>query len=87
MELPADGSVIPQPNILDGEVQSFSLMDLQDVLQALLEGRFKSSSAMAVVDWLIRHGYVTEENDARFADVCRHLRVDVGLPAIWSKRL
>ena len=62
-------------------------MDLQDVLQGLLEGKFKSSSAMAVVDWLIRHGHVTEENDTRFAEVCRHLRVDVGMPGIWRKRL
>ncbi|KAJ2934793.1 hypothetical protein H1R20_g2268, partial [Candolleomyces eurysporus] len=63
IELPFDQSVLPQTNILDGEVQSFTLMDLQDVLLGLLEGKFKSSSAMAVVDWLIRHGHVTEEND------------------------
>ncbi|KAF5336139.1 hypothetical protein D9611_006442 [Ephemerocybe angulata] len=87
LELPADGSVVPQPNILDGEVESFSLMGLQEVLNALLAGRFKSSSAMAVVDWLVRHGYVTEENDSRFAEVCRHLRVDVGMPGVWRKRL
>lgn len=87
IELPSDGSVVPQTNILDGEVQSFTLMDLQQVLQGLLEGKFKSSSAMAVVDWLIRHGHVTEENDTRFAEVCRHLRVDVGMPGIWRKRL
>lgn len=87
LELPSDLSVLPQPNILDGEVQSFSLMGLQDVLNNLLEGKFKSSSAMAVVDWLVRHGYVTEENDSRFAEVCRHLRVDVGMPGVWRKKL
>ncbi|RXW23873.1 hypothetical protein EST38_g1985 [Candolleomyces aberdarensis] len=87
IELPFDQSVLPQTNILDGEVQSFTLMDLEDVLLGLLEGKFKSSSAMAVVDWLIRHGHVTEENDTRFAEVCRHLRVDVGMPGIWRKRL
>ncbi|KAJ2918663.1 hypothetical protein MD484_g1726, partial [Candolleomyces efflorescens] len=65
LELPSDGSVVPQTNILDGEVQSFTLMDLQQVLQGLLE----------------------EENDSRFAEVCRHLRVDVGMPGIWRKRL
>lgn len=87
LELPADRSVMPQPNILDGEVQSFALMELQDVLNNLLDGRFKSSSAMAVVDWLVRHGHVTEENDSRFAEVCRHLRVDVGMQGIWRKTL
>ena len=87
LELPSDLSVLPQPNILDGEVQSFSLMGLQDVLNNLLAGKFKSRSAMALVDWLVRHGYVTEENDSRFAEVCRHLRVDVGMPGVWRKRL
>ncbi|KAH9479438.1 hypothetical protein JR316_0008032 [Psilocybe cubensis] len=83
LELPPDGSLTPRINALDGEVEAFELLDVQNVLQNLVEGRFKPSSAMAIVDFLIRHGYLTEDTDPRYLDVCRILKTDIKLPVAW----
>lgn len=81
--LPSDGSVQPQINAADGEVEGFELMDTQTVLENLLAGAFKPSSALALVDFLIRHGFLTEDTDARFAEVCLSLRQYMPLPVPW----
>ncbi|PPQ78381.1 hypothetical protein CVT25_011604 [Psilocybe cyanescens] len=85
LELPPDGSLTPRINALDGEVEAFDLLDVQDVLQYLLEGRFKPSSAMAIVDFLVRHGYITEDTDPRYLDICRLLKTDIKLPVAWRQ--
>ncbi|KAF9565813.1 hypothetical protein CPC08DRAFT_704248 [Agrocybe pediades] len=87
LPLPADGSITPRINALDGEVEKFELLDVQVVLQYLLEGKFKSSSALAIVDFLIRHGYITEDTDPRYMEVCRLLRIDFKLPVAWRPLL
>ncbi|KAJ3504136.1 hypothetical protein NLJ89_g8100 [Agrocybe chaxingu] len=84
LPLPIDGSLIPKTNALDGEVETFELQDVDQVLKNLLEGQFKSSSALAIVDFLIRHGYVTEDTDPRFMEVCRLLKPEIKLPGVWK---
>lgn len=79
LPLKSDGSVVPQTNAADGEVETFELMDAETVLQNLIQGRFKASSALAMVDFFIRHGLITEASDVKFADVCRLLKRDIGL--------
>jgi hypothetical protein len=83
LPLPPDGSIRPRINIADGEVESFELMDAETVLKYILEGKFKSSSALALVDFMIRHGLVTEESDPRYVDVCRVLKRELDLPVPW----
>jgi len=80
LELPSFGPLVPQVNPEDGEVESFERMTVEEVVSRLFNDEFKSSSAMAMVDFLVRHGYVTAENDARYADLCFELRRDIGLP-------
>jgi len=83
LPLPPNGSITPRINALDGEVEKFELLDVQLVLQYLLEGRFKSSSALAIIEFLIRHGYITEDTDPRYLDICRLLKTDIKLPVAW----
>ncbi|THH11461.1 hypothetical protein EW146_g8038 [Bondarzewia mesenterica] len=83
LPLPSDGSLRPRVNAEDGEVENFELMDAQTVLDNLLAGVFKPSSALALVDFLIRHGFVTEDTDPRFVDTCLELRRTVPLPVPW----
>lgn len=83
LPLPSDGSIRPRINAADGEVESFEVMDAQNVLHHLLEGKFKASSALALVDFLIRHGFVTEDTDRRFEHVCMRLRGYFGLAVPW----
>ena len=78
-----DGTPEPRTNQNDGEVESFELLSVEDVLSNLLDGQFKPSSALALVDFLIRHGHVTEASDPRYVEVCLMLRRDLVLPVPW----
>jgi 8-oxo-dGTP pyrophosphatase MutT (NUDIX family) len=82
LQLPDDRSA-PRVNEADGEVECFELMSTSEVLASLHEGRFKPSSALALVDFLIRHGHVTAASEPRFAEVCMMLRRDLVLPVPW----
>ncbi|KAI1330703.1 hypothetical protein F5Y16DRAFT_362442 [Xylariaceae sp. FL0255] len=69
MELPED--VVPKPK--DGEVGAYKLMSVGDVQSALLAGDFKPDAAVVVVDFLIRHGVITAENERNFVAINMHL--------------
>ncbi|KAI1117623.1 hypothetical protein F5Y14DRAFT_448079 [Nemania sp. NC0429] len=65
IELPAD--VVPRPH--DGEVGSYGLMSVGDVQAALLNNEFKPDAAVVVVDFLIRHGVITADNERAFVEI------------------
>ncbi|KAI0484449.1 hypothetical protein GGR56DRAFT_25578 [Xylariaceae sp. FL0804] len=69
IELPAD--VVPTPR--DDEVEGFSLMSVAEVQQRLLAGEFKPDAAMVYIDFFIRHGIITADNEPNYADICMHL--------------
>ncbi|KAI0161268.1 hypothetical protein GGR57DRAFT_498784 [Xylariaceae sp. FL1272] len=69
IELPND--VEPKPH--DGEVGSFKLMNVGAVQSALLAGEFKPDAALVVIDFLIRHGVITAENEKDFVHINMHL--------------
>ncbi|KAI0455082.1 hypothetical protein F5B21DRAFT_472835 [Xylaria acuta] len=69
MELPED--VVPKPH--DGEVGSYNLMSVGDVQTALLNNEFKPDAAVVVVDFLIRHGVITAENERSFVEINEHI--------------
>ncbi|KAF8817430.1 hypothetical protein BYT27DRAFT_7198959 [Phlegmacium glaucopus] len=84
LPLPPDGSVTPRINALDGEVQGFELLDIDTIFRSLLEGQFKPSSTLAILDFLLRHGFYTHETDPRYLDVCRLLKANIDLPVAWG---
>jgi hypothetical protein len=69
MELKKD--FVPFP--VDSKVDEFKLMSLEEVLNAVVKGEFKLNLAMNWVDYLVRHGIVTTENESRFLEVCARL--------------
>lgn len=69
IELPED--VLPAPN--DDEVVYFTLMSLADVQSALLSKQFKPDSAAVLVEFLIRHGIITAENEPDYVEIITHL--------------
>ncbi|EAL18092.1 hypothetical protein CNBK1130 [Cryptococcus deneoformans B-3501A] len=85
LPLPARDSsdyVLPKPN--DDEVDSFELLSVQRVTEAIRNGEFKPSSAVVTVDFLIRHGFVSPENEPNYEEVVRrcHRRCGVSGPGI-----
>ena len=53
----------------DGEVEQYYLWDVEEVQTAMKSGEFKTSCAMVLVDFFIRHGYITAENERNFAEI------------------
>ena len=62
-DLPLPPSITPVPK--DGEVESFMLMDLEEVKKRLAAGEFKPNCAVVMLDFLIRHGILTRDEDGR----------------------
>lgn len=69
IELPED--VTPKPH--DEEVSSFTLMSIKELQAALLREEFKPDSAAVLVDFLIRHGIITPENEPDFVEISMRL--------------
>jgi len=70
LELPED--VIPTPG--DDECEGFSLIPLQQVLQIIAEtDDFKFNVPLVILDFAIRHGILTPDNTANYADLVNGL--------------
>jgi len=65
MELPND--VIPKPN--DSEVQQFYLWTVEEVQDHLEKGEFKPNCALILLDFFIRYGILTKENEASYDEI------------------
>ncbi|CAH1394973.1 unnamed protein product [Nezara viridula] len=71
LELPLD--FVPKNN--DGEVDTFQLLSTQELLELLFSTDFKTTSCPVVVDFLIRHGVVTPENEPEYPRLVELLHV------------
>ncbi|KAF2488115.1 NUDIX hydrolase domain-like protein [Neohortaea acidophila] len=73
LELAED--VVPKPG--DDEVEAFELKTLEEVKQALRDGEFKPNCALVLLDFFIRHGFLTEDDTGFIEIVARlHRRLD-----------
>ncbi|KAA1473016.1 hypothetical protein DENSPDRAFT_822230 [Dentipellis sp. KUC8613] len=82
LPLPPDGTVRPRANEADGEVDNFELMDARSVLENLAQGVFKPSSALAILDFFIRHGLLTGATEPHFEEIVSLLKVKTGIAAL-----
>ncbi|TPX33991.1 hypothetical protein SmJEL517_g03226 [Synchytrium microbalum] len=76
LELTAD--FIPKPS--DGEVDSFYLWDLETIARHVVDGKFMPESGCVVIDFLVRHGHVTPENEVDYLDIVTELRRKLPFP-------
>ncbi|KAI1449611.1 NUDIX hydrolase domain-like protein [Annulohypoxylon stygium] len=65
LELPEN--VVPKPN--DDEVEAFYLMGVEEVQRRLLNGEFKPDSAAVLIDFFIRHGFITAGNEKDYIEL------------------
>lgn len=73
LELAED--VIPKPS--DDEVAEFNLMTVEEVKQALADGKFKPNCALVLLDFFVRHGILTEKDPGYIEIVARlHRRLE-----------
>lgn len=58
---------------VEGDIQTFNLMRLDEVLAALRKGEFKPSCAMVMLDFLVRHGIINAENEEDYDEIVSRL--------------
>jgi len=62
------------PENMDGEVDNFTLMPIEEVISLLLDTKtIKENSALVMIDFLMRHKFITKENSINHAKVTRKL--------------
>ncbi|CAO3591878.1 unnamed protein product [Absidia cylindrospora] len=76
LELPIDF----QPTPKDGEVECFYLWDLEQVKQHMLKGEFKPNCALVAIDFMVRHGFITADNDPDYINISAHLHRKLEFP-------
>ena len=70
--------VIPQPG--DNEVEDFYLWTVDEVKKALAEGQFKPNCAAVLLDFFIRHGVLTAENEKDYMEIVSRLHRKLPFP-------
>ncbi|KAF2103210.1 thiamine pyrophosphokinase [Rhizodiscina lignyota] len=78
LELPSDGSVVPKPN--DDEVEEFYHWSVSEVREALGKREFKPNCALVILDFLIRHGLITVEDERDYLEITTRLHRRLEFP-------
>ncbi|OKH87944.1 NUDIX hydrolase family protein [Thalassospira sp. TSL5-1] len=74
LELPQD--FVPRP--VDGEVSHFELLPIAEVADIVRNGfDFKFNCALVIIDFLIRHGMITPDNEPDYAELSIGLHRDI----------
>ncbi|KAF4453844.1 thiamine pyrophosphokinase- protein [Fusarium austroafricanum] len=68
--------VIPNfcPQGKEPGIESFEAMDVPQVRRSLKANSWKPNCGLVMLDFMVRHGLVTKENDSRFDDIKNGLR-------------
>ena len=72
--------IIPKP--CDDEVEEFSLRTVEEVQIALAEGQFKPNCAVVMLDFFIRHGILSAQNEEHYIEIIS--RIHRKLPFLAS---
>lgn len=78
LELPED--VVPKPG--DDEVEEFYLWSVDEVQDAMKKGEFKPNCSLVVLDFLVRHGILTEANEKDFIEIVSRLHRRLEFPTL-----
>ncbi|KAF4555582.1 Thiamine pyrophosphokinase-like protein [Elsinoe fawcettii] len=70
--------ITPKPE--DGEVETFELMTVEEVQEAMRKGEFKPNCALVLLDFFVRHGFMTADTDKDYTRVVTRLRRAVDFP-------
>ncbi|RPB13109.1 hypothetical protein P167DRAFT_573504, partial [Morchella conica CCBAS932] len=63
--------VVPRPG--DDEVVGFRLLGVEEVKEELAKGSFKPNCAIVLLDFFIRHGIITPENEPNYIEICSRI--------------
>ena len=81
LQVPSDMPLKPH----DDEVEAFHLMSVREVFDAMLEWRFKPNCCLVMIDFFVRHGVITEENEPDYLELLTRLRRPLPVPLAPSR--
>ncbi|OCF33070.1 hypothetical protein I317_01870 [Kwoniella heveanensis CBS 569] len=76
---PADSPEYIKPRPHDDEVESFALLTIPQLVEALHSGDMKPNCGLIYLDFLIRHGHITVDNEPEFFEISWRLRRRLGV--------
>lgn len=79
LELSGEGEQVPRLGD-DGEVEEFVLMSCEEVEKRMRAGEFKTNVCAVIIDFLIRHGRITPENEPDYVEICMRLQRRLPVP-------
>lgn len=77
-DLELEEGMKPEPK--DGEVEEFYLMTVEEVTKAMMAGEFKPNCCPVMLDFFIRHGVITGENEVDYLEIVTGLRRKLPVP-------
>ncbi|KAK9448023.1 NUDIX hydrolase domain-like protein [Limtongia smithiae] len=77
LKMPED-ALPPEP--VDGEAEEFNLWDVDKVLSEIAAGHFKPNTALVTIEFLIRHGVITPENEPDYVEILARMHRHLELP-------
>ncbi|KAK8105397.1 NUDIX hydrolase domain-like protein [Apiospora kogelbergensis] len=77
-DLEVGSDIIPKPQ--DDEVEQFYLMSVGEVKEALLREEFKTNCASVMIDFFVRHGILTDDNEPDFLEIVTRLHRSLPVP-------
>lgn len=77
-DIELEHDVTPAPN--DGEVEKFELLTVEQVMESMLQRKFKANSAMVMIDFFIRHGIITPETEADYIEIVARMHRNLPFP-------
>jgi len=57
----------------EGEADGFELLGKEEIQHMMLNAQFKPNCASVMVDFWVRHGIITAENERNYAEICQSL--------------
>lgn len=86
LEVPAEkaDTMVPKPQ--DDEVEQFYLWDLDTTREAMARGEFKPNTALVLIDFFVRHGIVTEDNEPDYVEIVSRLHRRLPVPTSAPSR-
>ncbi|KAF1979349.1 hypothetical protein BU23DRAFT_497407 [Bimuria novae-zelandiae CBS 107.79] len=82
IELPEH--IVPKPE--DDEVEEFYLWDVEQVKKAMISRQFKTNCAAVMIDFFVRHGIITDENEVDYLDIVTRLHRTLPVATASSQR-
>jgi 8-oxo-dGTP pyrophosphatase MutT (NUDIX family) len=81
-DLEVGPDVVPRPH--DDEVETFTLMSVDEVKEALVREEFKTNCASVMIDFFVRHGIITDDNEPDYLDIVTRLHRALPVPTSGS---